>query len=77
MYRQLIVVGALLWPLAIAGDAYVRYPNSQVIAQRHNHLTGLAACFNGDKIFIFIDDTTYRWVKCVPQPIGQFRIKFK
>ena len=77
MYRQLILAIAFLCPLAIDGDAYVRHSNNQEIEQRHNHITGLAACFNGDKIFIFIDDSTYRWVKCVPQPINQMRIKFK
>ena len=77
MYRQLAIAIALSLPLAIDGDAYVRYPNARAIEQRHNHLTGLAACFNGDKIFIFIDDNTYRWVKCVPFPEQQLRIKFK
>ena len=58
-------------PILISNDIYVRNHSHQ--PQISNFLKGLAACFNGDSIFIFISDDTYRWVKCVPQPIGQFK----
>ena len=61
----------ILNPILISSDIYVRNHSHQ--PQMSNFLTGLAACFNGDQIFIFISDDTYRWIKCVPQPIGQFK----
>ena len=42
--------------------------------QSTEYQIGLIACFNGIPINIGVDEK-YRWIRCVPQEVNQWRLK--
>ena len=75
MKRIAIGIILLLIPIITSIDAHLNVDTQPEHARMQNYLQGLIACYNNDHIFLFVDDSTYAWIKCTRGPNQQLRRK--